>query len=420
MQRILAVAAFIQFFVCVVLAVAIPKATTISLGILMAGSVFVVLFLQSPGRRIIDDLPVMRWLALMLPSALVAFSSIWSEDPQSAYAAAICLGFPIIAYGVVAGTRFIIPELVLKVCHNGFTMGISFAVAAAAVDVITDQALSRWVFSTWPHLPEAKTAHVVFENEKAVFVSEATPNRRAIVLTCLLPAFIHSVSKLRTRAQLSLIAVPGLLGYGGLFMSTHSLTAQMAAAGGALAFLLAMYLPRITLLGLASAWTATWILVVPTMDLMANARLDQASWLPPSAAERVEIWAGVARDVQDKPIFGVGVGTQAHAAVLSDETDKGSWTKHPTHHPHNGFLQIWHELGGLGVLTFLVFGLWLIRRISLLQKGIMPYFCGLFAICAVINATGFGIWQHWLLSVFGLAAGLLRVLTVPLLRRAGS
>ncbi|OYW53379.1 MAG: hypothetical protein B7Z29_16755 [Hyphomicrobium sp. 12-62-95] len=408
-ERTLAVAAFIQFFFCVILAVAIPKATTVSLGILVAGSLFVRL-LHVPGRTMDFTVPIARWLALMVLPAWIAVSSFWSDDPEAAYTAAICLAFPMIAYGVVASSSNVLPTQVVRACHNGFMAGVALAVVAAAIDVMSEQGLSRWVFSTWPNLPEAQTRHVAFENGTAVFVSEATPNRRAIVLVCLLPAFIHGISKLRTRAQMSLIAIPGLLGYGALLMSTRSLTAQMAVGAGALVFLAAIYTPRINLLGLSSAWIAIWILVVPSVLLMAEARFDQAPWLPPSAAERVEIWSGVAQDVRDRPYFGHGVGAEAYTSVL-DKTHEADTTRVSAHHPHNGFLQIWHELGGFGVVLFSVFGLWLMGRIRLLPQDVTAHFYGLFAICGAISATGFGLWQHWHLSAFGLAAGLLRVVS---------
>ena len=409
-QSVLAAAGFFQFFICILLAVAIPKATTISLAVLVCGSMFLVLIQGGVRSLKLRDLPLWLFVLAWLP-LLVGASGFWSPDPSAAAIAAVSLGFAMLAFAVVASSTCLVAASVQSGCQSGFLVGVSLAVCLAAIDFVGNQWLTRWVFSTWPSLHEAGTKHVVFQDGKAVAVSVATANRRAIALICIMPAFLYCIVRRGFSASF-LISIVGLTAFAALLVSTHSLTTQMAFSIGAITFVAATYLPRLARSSMAFIWTTVWLLTVPVTIGMAEMRLQDAKWLPFSSMERVRIWSAVAWDVLDKPVFGHGVGAKS---LREDPTERSTVSAVgkpvPIHHPHNGYLQVWHELGVVGALAFMAFGFWLLRLIDQLRDNIRPYFLSLFGICAAVTSTGFGMWQHWHLSAFALGAAILWIVT---------
>jgi O-antigen ligase len=71
-------------------------------------------------------------------------------------------------------------------------------------------------------------------------------------------------------------------------------------------------------------------------------------------------------------------------------------------HSHNFFLQTWLELGAVGAVLLMLVGLQVIRRLSELAHGIQPYAFATFASAATLMSASYGIWQAWLLALFGL------------------
>jgi O-antigen ligase len=71
-------------------------------------------------------------------------------------------------------------------------------------------------------------------------------------------------------------------------------------------------------------------------------------------------------------------------------------------HPHNAFLQLWVELGLVGVL--LVCALSVLFFVHVMQKAqpwLRPFWLAWFAMVAAIALVSHGAWQPWWMSVIG-------------------
>ncbi len=136
----------------------------------------------------------------------------------------------------------------------------------------------------------------------------------------------------------------------------------------------------------------------------------EAPVMPPSWAQRVNLWQEAADRVLDD-CFLIGCGadyTRAWAADSAFIEVPGSpvlLSEAPTH-PHNLFLQIWLELGLVGVLMIgaaIWFGLWRLLAVPTRRLAFA-------AIAAAAAATYISfmfeasLWQAWRLAVIALAA----------------
>jgi O-antigen ligase len=83
-------------------------------------------------------------------------------------------------------------------------------------------------------------------------------------------------------------------------------------------------------------------------------------------------------------------------------------------HPHNGFLQLWLELGVVGVTiasVLLIQLLAAIRRSTLSPIELAPSFA-VVASALVVLSLSYGIWQSWWQSTLWLTAGIIASLSL--------
>lgn len=174
---------------------------------------------------------------------------------------------------------------------------------------------------------------------------------------------------------------------------------------------------------------AVWIILGFYMLLSASAPLvvqhlgapemtSQICKLPSSWKHRVLIWHYVANHVEESPIFGHGLnmarifGGQEEKRLLNPTAPEDCQlidSPLPLH-PHNAPMQIWLELGGIGMGVFLIFLAFLTRNLTALYDR-SAWLC---ATCTASTASfltfaglSFGVWQNWWLACGALLAGLL-------------
>lgn len=200
----------------------------------------------------------------------------------------------------------------------------------------------------------------------------------------------------------------------------YPMDAEVAAvAGGAAVFVAVLLWGRtaaIVLMAMLAVGMVGWgVLAESAADaglhhwLMAN--------VDPNWGYRVEIWRYVSELIEQRTVTGYGFDSSRvlgqSAALIPSFEGKTTFL-----HPHNGMLQLWLELGLVGVLLFL--GAAASGYRTFLKTR--PRRIGLATVCAttvtsaVIWSLSFGAWQGWWLAVLGLTAVSLvlavRILTV--------
>lgn len=144
------------------------------------------------------------------------------------------------------------------------------------------------------------------------------------------------------------------------------------------------------------------ILFVWTASLDSGALLDKVEMLPKSAKHRLVIWDFVAEKAMEKPIEGWGYHN-ARLISVSPEHWVGGFNPLPMH-PHNMALQIWLELGLIGVVC-LVGIIWTLLHyidrytLSPLSRAMKYAWYSAFIIIALV---AYEAWQAWWLCTIAI------------------
>lgn len=232
--------------------------------------------------------------------------------------------------------------------------------------------------------------------------------RRSLLLCLMILAFVFIPS----RPDAALVGMI-LGGVGALIAYTHPRIVHIAAA-------------LFTLFALSAPW-------LMKHEPLSTKMGDAQYYMPPSYQHRVHIWEEMSKKALEKPMIGHGfdystslsggktyesfqIKPYFNKALRKFETKK-IFHKPVTifsSHPHNGIIQIWVELGGLGVLLFLGI-LWslslLISSLQDSKKRACAF--GLLLFYEIIHLVGFGLWQKWIcasiiLSLMGCALNEMR------------
>ena len=336
------------------------------------------------------------WLGLLL-CAWGALSTLWAPEPARAAQQAVTLAAMILlahgAAGAAQGVR-LMPWIGL---------GLVLGLLAALADWQSGNAL-RAAVRGLKEVPEA----LMFGLKPA-----------ASLMALLLPLGFALPWPWLGRAALLVLGAAVLI-------SLPGETARLATIAGLAAALLSLAAPRLVprLVGVAVA------LAILAMPLLVGLipKIPSAG-LPASAVHRLVIWDFAAARIAEKPLIGWGLEAsravpggraQPDAAVL----DRLNITAPAQRdflalphvelmplHPHNGALQLWLELGGIGALlgAALVFAL----GVAAARSSAPAVGAGMLASAAVTGMLSFGLWQAW-----WVASLLLALVALALLPRA--
>lgn len=179
--------------------------------------------------------------------------------------------------------------------------------------------------------------------------------------------------------------------------------------------------------------SAVLFILVPVIVLatpLAVSSLPKESsltpYFPPSAMHRMAIWRFTTERLQERPVFGWGLENARSLPGGKEIMPWHSWldryaedrqihgemieriTKSPPEylplHPHNGLLQVWVELGVVGVIlmtTVALVTLSIMRRI-VRRRVEGAAFTGCLATTGAVAFLSFGAWQSWWISAFWL------------------
>jgi O-antigen ligase len=171
--------------------------------------------------------------------------------------------------------------------------------------------------------------------------------------------------------------------------------------------------PRLVGAGLAAA-----ILAMPLLAAAIPALPVER--LPITALHRMVIWDFTEARIAERPVLGWGLeasrtvpgGRDRPAAVQLDrlrvsDPERRAWFAMPNIqvlplHPHNGALQVWLELGGIGALVAAALA-WCLGSAAA-RSPCPPAAAGALASGAITALLSFGAWQAWWVAAMLLAA----------------
>ncbi|MCA3278357.1 MAG: O-antigen ligase family protein, partial [Roseomonas sp.] len=205
------------------------------------------------------------------------------------------------------------------------------------------------------------------------------------------------------------VARAALLALGaGVLIALPGETARLATIAGLGAAVVSLAAPRL-MPRLVGAGVGLVILLMPF--LVAFVPQIPSANLPPSAVQRLVIWDFAAQRIAEKPITGWGLEAsrampggraQPDAATLDRLNIKApaqrAFVTQPHAelmplHPHNGALQLWLELGGIGALIGAA--LMLALGVAASRSAAPAVGAGMLASAAVTAMLSFGLWQAW-------------------------
>ena len=342
-----------------------------------------------------------RALAAIAPLlAWMLVSAGWSLDGEASVSLTLRLGV-LFSAGTLLVTSFGL--LPLERLHRpliALGLGLSAAGATIAVDLALGGHLDRIL-----HGPRPAGFDPALDYGRAAIL-------HAILLVPISVALFRFAAP-RLAAGYALLSTIAILG-------TSSLSAKAALTVGWLTLAMVFTLPQLrwgglTLLGLGAV--ALPLAFPVSLSPKANCWLANHK---PSALHRLEIWSFVAEHIKERPIAGWGLDAARRlpggdAPVVIRHCDA---TEHPDGialtsqilplHPHNIILQVWLELGGIGLGLAFVPLILLIRHAFLNPawhaRLVQAMIAGSATGAVLVGFISFGIWAEWFVSGLFFAA----------------
>ena len=131
-----------------------------------------------------------------------------------------------------------------------------------------------------------------------------------------------------------------------------------------------------------------------------------------SVGLRMDAWRIGVNLISEKPLFGWGIIPFSTLVTFAPETFFTNNKSFLFVHPHNGFIQIWVQLGALGAITTFAVMLASVRKILKLDAAYIPFASVLFISSALVYSISHGAWQGWwaaeLILLSGMVTGFYR------------
>ncbi len=287
--------------------------------------------------------------------ALCWLSILWSIGPQQSLHGALQLSAVLIAGLIVLSIH---PRLHphAPVIFASLSMAICLGGLIFTVDILSGYQL------TFLHLGWGDSYMTYKYNRGLDYL--------ALVIWPVL-AWVVPRDKRRVLAMIALLAAPIALSPSG--------TARAAALVGLVAFMGMRWKPDLSLQAIRATAMAIPALLPFLLSIFADYRGKMASHIPTSGLHRLEIWDYMTHRIFERPLLGWGIQAAKMVPVSPEEIQHYVYADGVGIYPHNQWLQIWVELGAVGMALCLVL-LWLVtRRIAQLPLQIRAYAAAAFA-----------------------------------------
>ena len=352
--------------------------------------------------------------------AWVFVACIWAVEPGSALLKALFLAVLILHAVVLSQYAHQIEQRDIEALSRGLLAGFILGGLYLGVEITTRDGIARFVLTYLPELDRGIAKHGTAKDGVILKMTGAHITRVSVVLSLLacpavLAATLYTKGLTRWLSYAAVVAVSLVIFFHPYSQSQTAQLAILVVVGSLLLAIASPTLARWVMMAGFSAWLA---LVVPASLAMFSAELHKSKELFNSARARVIIWNYTAEQVLENPILGVGTNSTRYideARTKPAETPKDLVVAPATRaHPHNIYLQIWYELGIVGVVAFGILGISLLLKTSVLPQPAAAFAIAHFAICMTVIAPTYGLWQNWfqsaiVLSVLALIAMTQRV-----------
>ncbi len=326
--------------------------------------------------------------------ALMALSILWAHDRAASarmYAGFIvpvlCGGLLLLAFPAAADRRRVL----------WWPLAVALASGIVLADLWSGLAMRHWL------------------GARAVTFAY---NRTLVTLVVLLPALLALVL-LRGRPWhgLALLPLPIALASGESGAAVLGFLVVVAVLP--IAWLLPVWIRRIglvtTLLVLAAS---------PFIGTLSRQALGQGFHQTLASAhsdDRVAIWLSFEAAARRRPILGSGFGStlDMQKAPVAAEIAPERVTLLGASHPHNAFLQLWVEMGGVGAALAAMLVVSWFAAIGRSPARLQPFQLTWTAVVAAIALVSHGAWQAWWIAAVAAAAASFAALASELQETAG-
>jgi O-antigen ligase len=182
------------------------------------------------------------------------------------------------------------------------------------------------------------------------------------------------------------------------------MTASVALLLGAVAFALVVVLPRAVPRLAAGAQTLLMITLPVWLRLAASHRAAFATHIKASGIHRLEIWDYMTARVAERPVLGWGLGAANAVPIRPEELSHYRFVTPQGVYPHQQWLELWLEVGVVGVLIALAAALLVLGRIDRLPPHTREFGFAAFATAMTISFSNFEITtDSWWAALAGTA-----------------
>ena len=343
---------------------------------------------------------------LAVASAYLLINATWSTDPTLAYIGVATFFVASVVLHIVIITVPALDRLPVRAMAIGFFAGYVISAFLVCIEVVLKHPIHLYVFAAFPGIAPDVSGSVV---EAGVLKSLPSHflNRHIAALTFLVwPALLIAsslASSWRARIVLLSLLAPVIPA---VFASDHE-SSKLAIAGGAMVFCVLMLTLRLGRPILAAGWILACVAVVPLAHIAYERQLHKATWLQPSAQQRIVIWGVTSGKVAEAPLFGHGLVAARALGRKEKESPKyetGSpYIVSTGPHAHNVYLQVWFDTGLAGIVLMVSIGLFALTAISRVAATHQPALYAAFATGALMAASSFSIWARWFLASYALS-----------------
>ena len=333
-------------------------------------------------------------IILSLP-AWSAISSIWSIDGLHSLSAAFRLLLAAITLIVLCETASRLKAreqgLLLKCMAYGAVTGITITILSiGAIHLHT-----VWIQKT------EMTDHEL-----------SSLNRNASIIVIFL--WPWSLAILRTLGRPATFAFIILSAISLLLLAPSAPLLALCCAS--LSFLVAWHSPILAKITLASVYLCS-VIAIPYLTFMGPHTISMLSEHvanPTPIVHRLIIWQFASEQILENPILGWGLNTARILPGGGELIAIGTTHTEGTTilgqalplHPHNALIQIWLELGLVGLTLFSMLFFLMLTAVPNTRERRLACCVSISVLTAgfVISQLGFGFWQGWWLATLGIAA----------------